>query len=111
MISKIANSCGCVKRTLGESRERHATDAYGLASVGALLDLDPFGELTGIGAYPTVARLSVTMPVYDRDVQVLSLDGLERAKRAAGRLEDLADLAEIQEIRRLTRRYERGRSK
>ena len=39
--------------------------------------------------------------VYDRDVRVLSLDGLERAKRAAGRLKDLADLAEIQEIRHL----------
>ena len=39
--------------------------------------------------------------VYDRDVRVLSLDGLERAKLAAGRLKDLADLEEIQEIRRL----------
>jgi len=66
-------------------------------------DLDLLGEVTGIGGYPAVARLSVLLPVYDCDVRVLSLDGLERAKRAAGRLKDLADLAEIREIRRLSR--------
>lgn len=66
-------------------------------------DLDLLGEVTGIGGYGVVARLSVTMSVYGRDVRVLSLDGLERAKRAAGRLKDLVDLAEIQQIRRLSR--------
>jgi hypothetical protein len=60
------------------------------------------GEVTGIGAYPAVRRLSVVMNIYERDVRVLSLDGLERAKRAAGRLKDLADLAEIREIRKLS---------
>jgi hypothetical protein len=69
------------------------------SSVG---DLDLIGEVTGIGAYPAVRRLSVVMSIYARDVRVLSLDGLERAKRAAGRLKDLADLAEIREIRRLS---------
>ena len=64
-------------------------------------DLDLFGEVTGIGGYPIVQRLSQVMSVYDRSVRVLSLDGLERAKRAAGRLKDLVDLAEIAEIRRL----------
>ena len=66
-------------------------------------DLDLLGEVTGIGEYKAVARLSSPMNVFDRDVRVLSLDGLERAKRATGRLKDLADLAEIQEIRRLSR--------
>jgi hypothetical protein len=66
-------------------------------------DLDLLGEITGIGGYAAVQRLSIAMPVYGRDQRVLSLDGLERAKRAAGRLKDLADLAEIREIRRLSR--------
>jgi hypothetical protein len=66
-------------------------------------DVDLLGEVTGIGSYPAVARLSVVMRVFDRDLRVLSLDGLERTKRAAGRLKDLVDLAEIQEIRRLSR--------
>jgi hypothetical protein len=63
-------------------------------------DLDLLGDVTGIGGYPAVRRMSVLMPVYGRDVRVLGLDGLERAKRAAGRLKDLVDLAEIREIRR-----------
>lgn len=67
-------------------------------------DLDLLGEVTGIGGYPAVRRLSAVMTVYESDVWVLSLDGLERAKRAAGRLKDLADIAEIQEIRRLRER-------
>ena len=65
-------------------------------------DLDLLGEVTGLGTYATVARMSAHEDLYDRRVRVLTLDGLERAKRAAGRLKDLADLAEIVEIRRRT---------
>ena len=67
-------------------------------------DLDLLGEVTGLGGYPSVVRFAVAMPVYEHELQVLGLDGLERAKRAAGRLKDLVDLAEIAEIRRQTRR-------
>ncbi len=55
-----------------------------------------------LGGFPVVARVSEWMEVYGAQVRVLSLDGLERAKRASGRLKDLADLAEILEIRRQT---------
>lgn len=64
-------------------------------------DVDLLGEITGIGGFPAVKRLSDPMSVYGRQIRVLSLEGLERAKRAAGRLKDLADLAEIREIRSL----------
>jgi len=67
-------------------------------------DIDLFGEVTGLGGFSVVARLAETMRVYDCDIRVLSLDGLERAKRAMGRLKDLADLADILEIRRQTKR-------
>ena len=63
-------------------------------------DIDLLGELAGLGGYAAVHRLSQPMTLYGRSVRVLSLDGLERAKRAAGRLKDLADLAEIMDIRR-----------
>jgi hypothetical protein len=66
-------------------------------------DVDLFGELTGIGDHAVARRLSEPMTIYGREVRVLSLDGLERAKRAAGRLKDLADLAEIVEIRKRRR--------
>lgn len=39
--------------------------------------------------------------LYGRDLQVLSLDGLEKAKRAVGRLKDLADLEIIQRLKNL----------
>ena len=40
------------------------------------------------------------MEVFGHQVLVMSLNDLEKSKRAAGRLKDLADLAEIEEIRR-----------
>ena len=63
-------------------------------------DLDLLGEVTGLGGFAVVKRLSEPMTVYGREIRVLSLDGLERAKRAVGRLKDLADLREIIELRR-----------
>ena len=67
-------------------------------------DIDLLGEVTGIGEFRVVKRLSETMTLYGREVHVLSLEGLERAKRAAGRLKDLADLAEILELRKASKR-------
>lgn len=63
-------------------------------------DVDLLGDVTGLGMYDVVVRLSSSVPIYDRDINVLTLDGLERAKRAAGRMKDLMDLAEILEIRK-----------
>jgi hypothetical protein len=62
--------------------------------------IDLLGEVTGIGGYREVAGTAAEMDLYGRRAKVLSLDGLEQAKRAAGRIKDLADLAEIKEIRR-----------
>ena len=58
-------------------------------------DLDLLGEVTGLGPYRDVAALATRVRLFDTDVQVLDLDGLERAKRAAGRVKDLIDFAEI----------------
>lgn len=63
-------------------------------------DLDVLGEVTGIGTYDAVARLATEQEIAGLRLTVLSLEGLERAKRAAGRVKDLLDLEEISEIRR-----------
>jgi len=63
-------------------------------------DIDVLGEVTGIGGYEAVARLAGDQEVAGLRMAVLSLDGLERAKRAVGRVKDLLDLEEIAEIRR-----------
>lgn len=61
--------------------------------------VDLLGEVTGIGAYFEVARDAELVELYGRRVKLMSLDTLERAKRAAGRRKDLLDLAEIAEIK------------
>ena len=63
-------------------------------------DIDVLGDVTGIGDYDAVVRLAGEQEVAGLRLDVLSLDGLERAKRAAGRVKDLLDLEEISEIRR-----------
>jgi hypothetical protein len=63
-------------------------------------DLDLLGEVTGVGGYDAVAADAKVLELYGRDVRVMSLATLERAKRAAGRLKDLADLAHIAELRK-----------
>jgi predicted nucleotidyltransferase len=63
-------------------------------------DIDLLGEIMGIGRYPEVVANTTAMDLYGQRVLVMSLDGLERTKRAAGRIKDLADLAEILEIRK-----------
>lgn len=63
-------------------------------------DIDVLGEVTGLGGYDAVAALASDQDVAGLRLAVLSLDGLERAKRAAGRVKDLLDLEEIAEIRR-----------
>ena len=66
-------------------------------------DIDLLGEIAGLGAFSVVARFARPMEVYGLSMNVLSLDGLERAKRAAGRLKDLADLEEILALRKRAR--------
>jgi hypothetical protein len=63
-------------------------------------DLDLLGEVPGIGAFEAVRQLAGPMTIYGDTSLVLDLDGLEKAKRAAGRAKDLLDLAEIEEIRK-----------
>jgi hypothetical protein len=64
-------------------------------------DVDLLGEVQGLGDFAAVRALSSSLELYGYEVSVLSLAGLERAKRSAGRLKDVLDLAEIAELRRL----------
>lgn len=66
-------------------------------------DLDIFGEVPGLGGFDAVASGSSSMHVAGLDVRVLDVEGLEKAKRAAGRAKDLLDLAELAEIKKRRR--------
>jgi hypothetical protein len=67
-------------------------------------DVDLLGEVTGLGGYESVASLATEQEVAGLRIDVLSLEGLERAKRAAGRVKDLLDLEEIAELKRQANR-------
>lgn len=67
-------------------------------------DVDLLGEVTGLGGYESVANLATKQEVAGLRIDVLSLEGLERAKRAAGRVKDLLDLEEIAELKRQANR-------
>lgn len=63
-------------------------------------DIDLLGELTGVGMYRQVAAGALLLEIYGRRVQVMALEKLEVAKRAAGRSKDLADLEAIRELKK-----------
>jgi predicted nucleotidyltransferase len=64
-------------------------------------DLDLLGEVVGIGMYPDVLASSVELEMFGYTCHVLSLEGLIRTKRAAGRPRDLAALPELEARREI----------
>lgn len=61
-------------------------------------DLDVFDEVAGVGKYSAVAKAAEEFEAYDTRFLVLGLEGLLKAKRAAGRPKDLAHLRELEAL-------------
>ena len=61
--------------------------------------LDLFGEVPGLGTFEHVDAASSELDIGGTRVLVLTLDGLERAKRAAGRPKDLLDLGYLRALK------------
>ena len=61
--------------------------------------LDLFGEVPGLGTFEHVDAASAEMEIAGTRLLVLTLDGLERAKRAAGRPKDMVDLGYIRALK------------
>lgn len=61
--------------------------------------LDLFGEVPGLGPFDHVDAASSELDVAGTRILVLTLDGLEAAKRAAGRPKDIVDLGYIRALR------------
>jgi hypothetical protein len=62
-------------------------------------DIDLLGEVSGIGSFAAVEKESILIMIYDCEVKILTLDGLIKAKRAAGRAKDLLVLPELEALR------------
>jgi len=61
-------------------------------------DIDMLGEVAGIGDFSNTLVLSVKMKLFGFEFDVLSIEGLIKAKRAAGRTKDLLVLPELEAL-------------
>lgn len=61
-------------------------------------DLDLLGEVTGGGRFEDLLKHSQQVEMFGRTFRVVTLDGLIRLKRAAGRGKDLDALAELEAL-------------
>lgn len=66
--------------------------------------LDILGEIVGGGSYEDLRAHSTVMRIFRRDVCILNLDALIRARRAAGRPKDFKVIAELELLRELSSR-------
>ncbi|MCC6336135.1 MAG: nucleotidyl transferase AbiEii/AbiGii toxin family protein [Myxococcales bacterium] len=62
--------------------------------------IDLLGEVTGLGGYAEADAVADEFELFGHKLLVLSLDGLERTKKAAGRPKDLVDLGSIAELKK-----------
>jgi hypothetical protein len=69
--------------------------------------LDFLGEVAGVGNYLEVKKNSDVMAIFDMDCQVLSLEGLIRSKKAAGRERDLEVIPELEGLLDIQKRSEK----
>ena len=70
----------------------------------ALGPLDFLGEVSGLGGYEQVRAAADRIPIYGITHYVLSLEGLIRAKEAAGREKDKEAIQELQGLLDLKKR-------
>jgi predicted nucleotidyltransferase len=61
-------------------------------------DLDILGEVPGLGAYAEASLFSEEMELYGMRCRVLTLEGLIKTKKAAGRPKDLMILPELEAL-------------
>ena len=78
-------------QTLGQGLNFTLTTSVG--------DLDLLGEVTGGGRYEDLLAHSQSIPLLGTTCQCVTLDGLIRLKRAAGRPKDLEAIAELEALR------------
>jgi len=64
-------------------------------------EIDMLGEVDGVGNFEQVSKESIPAKLYGCDVRLLTLEGLIKAKKAAGRTKDLLVLPELEALREI----------
>ncbi len=78
-----------------ETTLRNATNFTFNTDLG---DIDLLGEVAGVGNYADVLENSEKKILFGIEVNVLTIEGLIKAKRAAGRTKDLLVLPELEAL-------------
>lgn len=81
--------------------ERTLQNGTNFTLVTSIGDIDLLGEVAGIGDYEEVKKESVVDILYGCELRILTLNGLIKAKRAAGRTKDLLVLPELEALQEL----------
>ena len=82
--------------TFDVSTLRNGTNFTFITEIG---DVDLLGEVAGVGNYKEVFESSEYKELFGFQVRVLTIDGLIKAKTAAGRTKDLLVLPELEALR------------
>ncbi len=69
--------------------------------------IDFLGEVAGVGDFIAVKKTSDVMTIFDMECMVLSLEGLIRSKKAAGRERDVEVLPELEGLLDLRKRSQK----
>lgn len=64
-------------------------------------DIDMLGEVAGVGNFDEVRKESVLAILFNCEVRILTIEGLIKAKRAAGRVKDLLVLPELEALQEM----------
>ena len=69
-------------------------------------DIDLIGEVSGIGGYDEVIKYSETVDIYGMQCHVLTVEGLIKTKKAAGREKDRIVIKEMEALLEIKRQKE-----
>ena len=79
--------------------ERTLQNGTNFTLVTDIGDIDLLGEVGGIGDYESVRVESLVETLYGCEVRLLTIEGLIKSKRAAGRAKDLLVLPELEALK------------
>jgi len=72
-------------------------------------DIDLFGEVTGLGSYKDVLKYSEMLQIYDMQCMVLNIEGLIKAKKAAGRKKDIELIIQLEALKEIRAKRDKGK--
>ena len=91
--------------------ERTLQSGTNFTLVTSIGDIDLLGEVAGIGDFEAVKKDSVVDTLYGCEVRILTIKGLIKVKRAAGRTKDLLVLPELEALQELLAETEEEENK